>query len=95
MEAGFTTGDSTSQFSLNVQFKSNILVPFSAQKLSNCLAAVNETVPQAERILKGKKFTACSVKFQSLQNPVWGCRSGFKQSFKKNEDVSLKTQILH
>ena len=41
MEAGFTTGDSTSQFSLNVQFKSNILVPFSAQKLSNCLAAVN------------------------------------------------------
>ena len=46
MEAGFTTGDSTSQFSLNVQFKSNILVPFSAQKLSNCLAAVDDASPK-------------------------------------------------
>ena len=36
----------TKQFSLNVQFKSDILVPFSAQKLSNCLAAVDNAVPK-------------------------------------------------
>jgi len=36
-----------SQFSLNVQFKSNIQVPFSAQKLSNCLATVDEAAQKA------------------------------------------------
>ena len=49
------------------QLKSNKLVPFSAQKLSNCLAAVDE---EAQKALEN--FTACSIKFQSLQDPIWG-----------------------
>ena len=41
METVLLQGGISSQFLLNVQFKSIIQVPFSAQKLRNCLAAVD------------------------------------------------------
>ena len=45
MEAGFTDQEIKSQTVWMFQFKSDILAPFSAQKLSNCLATVNDAVP--------------------------------------------------
>ena len=56
------------------------LVPFSAQKLSNYLAAVNEF----------KKLTVCSVKFKSLQDSVWGLSLWFWAIL-----FAQVTQILH
>ena len=50
MEAGLLQGAvhaSCLYGTRNVQFKSNIQVPFSAQKLSNCLATVDEAAQKA------------------------------------------------
>ena len=46
MEAGLLQETVQASSHSNVQFKSNILVPFSAQKLSNCLAAVDNSSPK-------------------------------------------------
>ena len=52
------------------QLKSNKLVPFSAQKLCNCCAALSHV----GQITIGLTEThACPVKFQSLQGPTWRC----------------------
>ena len=49
------------------QLKSNKLVPFSAQKLCNCCAALSNV----GQITIGLTEThACPVKFQSLQGPT-------------------------
>ena len=46
MEAGVYELRLARQFWM-FQFKSNILAPFSAQKLSNCLATVDEAAQKA------------------------------------------------
>ena len=52
------------------QLKSNKLVPFSAQKLCNCCAALSNV----GQITIGLTEThACPVKFQSLQGPTRRC----------------------
>ena len=47
MKAGFTNKDNKSQYIWMFQLKSDKLVPFSAQKLSNCLATVDEAAQKA------------------------------------------------
>ena len=49
------------------QLKSNKLVPFSAQKLSNCLAAVNEVSPKGS-----KKLYCLFCKIQIFAGPHLG-----------------------
>ena len=67
MKIEFANKDNKSQYNWMFQLKSDKLVPFSAQKLIKCLAAVDE---EAQKALEN--FTACCVKFQSLQDPIWG-----------------------
>ena len=47
MKAGFTNTDNKSQCISMFQFKSDKLVPFAAQKLSNCLATVDKAAQKA------------------------------------------------
>ena len=46
MKTGFANKDNKSQYNWMFQLKSDKLFPFSAQKLSNCLAPVNEESPK-------------------------------------------------